>query len=569
MATLAGNLNPPFLAGTFPDNQPNFPPSEGLPVGFIVAGVMMGEAEVGELDQNQPIDMHGRTFVGYEWRTFFHDYYNRVWLVPNVVDFGSLTTTTTSTVFMWNAHLDPVTLDEIEDAPDASLSLSGLDVPMGLKALAGTYFGVVADINGDPSINSKFSFVFGTEVVELPVLGTRSRLWPWPPNWDDGFEVTYTFKTEIITSSDGSEQRQADRQTPRKEFRFESIVHEGQWREFVRHVNVWQGRATIMPEFSKFFRNASAMIDGQNFILADTVPDWLVTGVLVVFIDKDRRVLRTVESVVGNTVTLNANVEGDWLASTKIFKAVSGRLGAQMGGNQHTNRTATISVTFSADPGVEVYPDAGAPTFAHNGRELFLKRPNWADTLSPSFQTHLETVDYGTGRIDYFLPITFNDRFHKGNYVAQDIASANEVEKFHRRVAGQLREFYMPTFTEDLVIMETIPLGTVSMRIAGPETANDYAIDTVYKDLIIFFHDGTYLVRRVQNIYAVDDSTGNDTIIQVTEAFPFEVAPSAIRQICWLPLWRMATDALTFNYLTDEVAEFALNMKTLEYEDAE
>lgn len=569
MATFAGSMDPSFLAFPRVDNQPNLPPTSGIPLGLRGVVGMPGR-EIGAFEQNQPINILDRTFDGYDWRTFFHDYYNRVWFVPNQVDFGPLTATTDESVFMWNAHLKSVTLETVTLPTDDSLSMTGVALPLTLKALAGTYFSVWADVNGDPTINDQFLFNFDPlEVVALPVLGTRARLWPWPPNWDDGFEVTYTYKTEIITSDNGKEQRQATRQTPRKEFRFESIVHEGQWREFVRHMNAWQGRATVMPEFSKYFRSASAVVDGQGYIMAETVPDWAVSGTLVVLLDSARRVLRTIDDVSGNMVAFTGNVKGDWPAGVKVHKATSGRLGVQVSGSQHTNRTATISVTFSADPGVEVYPDAGAAPVMFNGRELFLKRPNWADTLSPNFQSYLQTVDYGVGRLDYFLPITYNDRFHKGNYVAQDIASAEDIERFQRRVLGQLSEFYMPTFTEDLVIMEPALATTVSLRIAGPETARDYSLDTIYKDLIIFLHDGTYLPRHVQSIFEVDDAQGNDTIIQVTEAFPVDLDEFNVRQICWMPLWRMASDAITFNYLTDEVAEFALNMKTLEYEDAE
>ena len=95
------------------------------------------------------------------------------------------------------------------------------------------------------------------------------------------------------------------------------------------------------------------------------------------------------------------------------------------------------------------------------------------------------------------------------------------------------------------------------------------ALDTIYKDLIIFLEGGSYLMRRVQSIYEVDDTYGNDSIVQVTTAFPSTITPDMIRQICWMPLWRLASDSMTFSFVTDTVCQFAMTMKTLEYEDAE
>jgi hypothetical protein len=42
-----------------------------------------------------------------------------------------------------------------------------------------------------------------------------ARLWPYAPDWSRSFDVTRSYKTDIFTSRDGTEQRRAIRDAPR------------------------------------------------------------------------------------------------------------------------------------------------------------------------------------------------------------------------------------------------------------------------------------------------------------------------------------------------------------------
>lgn len=570
MVTLAGTMRKDFALFAWDSHQPAWPATEGLPLGLRTNGIDAASMDRGDFTENLPTDFLSRTFAGWTYSLFFHDYYNRVWIIPSTVDFGPVTAETTANVFLWNAFLHSVDLTAVGAGSDPSVTLTGLTVPTTYKSLAGAYFGVKTGVDGPANIDTAFTFTFGTfDEAVLPVLGTRARLWPWPPNWESGFEVNYELRTEIITSDSGEEQRSAIRQSPRKTFRFTSHVHQNEFRAFARQMNAWHDLTTAVPEFSKFFRSAAAIPDGTDSVLVESVPDWAVAGTLVALIYEGKRILRTIDSVAGLTIAFTSAVAGDFPVDLKIYKAVTGRLESNISASQYTNRLATVACVFNADPGVEVYPSAGPFSATHNGRELLLKRPNWGDRLAPSFTSYLKTVDYGVGRADYFSPIPYNDRFHKANYIGRDIAEGEEMERFYRRCLGQLHEFYMPTFTEDIVLKETLNMGATSMRIEGADFARDMQGDTIYKDLIVYTDDGNHYARHILSIYEVNDTFGNDTIIQIDEAFPLALSVYTVRQICWLPLWRLASDSMTFQYVTDEVTQFSMTMKTLEYRDAE
>lgn len=571
MASFPGALREPLgLLVPWQQLASELPPSDNRVPGNWLSASDAATLPRGAFQSSQPINFLPRTYVGDVMFSYFDDYYNRVWMVPGTIDFGPITATTYKQVYLWNAHQRPTTLNDIVPPSDTSVTLAGISEGTTFKALGGGFFEAWVNINGDPSVDATFNFDFlPTERTTLRLLAVRSRLWPFPPNWSDPFEVTFDYQTEVITSDSGKEQRRALRQTPRKSFAFSALAHDGDFRQFVRQMSVWQARSTIVPEFSSLVRLSAEAPDGASLLEVDGAANWLVPGKLVVLRHQRNWLLRTVLGVSGNLVSLTTPIDGDWPAATRLYSALSGRLSTQIQTRQHTNMTSVIDVRFSADPGVEPETIVPPATVLYRGREVMTKKPNWANAPTPEFVSKLETLDYGVGRLDYFIRVLFNDRYQKAEYLSFSRADADEMEAFFRRQMGQAGEFFMPTYTEDLRIKIASPATTSNLRIEGTGTAEDYASDSVYRDLIIFFADGTFLMRHVQSVYQVEDDIGADTIIQVDTPWPITVDPANIRQICWLPLCRLASDQLTFQWLTDETTQIAMTIKTLEYRDAE
>ncbi|MBK3745244.1 hypothetical protein G3A39_39355 [Paraburkholderia aspalathi] len=568
MVTVPGAL--PFATGKFKLGVTSVRlPTDGLGLGPWGALKSL-DGDVGAFISSQPANFLPRGYRGALMQSYFNDYYNRVWFVPTSLDFGPITTTSSKRVYLWNAHTRPTTLDEIVLPDDESITISGISTPATFKPLGGAYFTIWAAGDGQPSIDATFRFTFSPlEVVRLRTTGVRSRLWDFPPNWSSPYEVSLDFLSEIITSNSGKEQRRAIRQTPRKGFSFNSLVHGEKFRRFIRHMSVWQARSTVIPEFNRSTHLEIDLHAGQSGALVTKVPDWLVPGRLVVMMDKERSILRTIDAVVGNSISFSSTIDGEWPKGSRIYSAAAGRLGTQLQGTQHTNRAMSVGLRFAVDAGREEWPSAGVPDVMHRGREVFLKRPNWQGSPTPEFTSVIDKVDYGWGRDDNFLPVDFNTRYHKGEYLGINTDDVESIINFFRRQYGQVGEFFMPTFTEDLEFKYDAPLGTANIRVDGFGTADDYVAGTVYRDLVVFLNDGSYLLRSVQSIYQVSDHLGDDSVIQVATPWPLDLNVNNIRQVCWMPLWRFATDGLTIQYVTNEKAQIALSMKTLEYHPGE
>ena len=553
----------------------NLPSSVGAyigdPVNAVLGDEVIGGSFVVNLPASRPPTLN---YDGVVQFAFFDDFYNRVWFIPSTVDFGPITSATSKNVMMWNANLHTVTLESIDLPLDDSLSYGGLTLPLVIKALAARTVSIGVAADGDIEVSGTFTFHFDDDSVGfIPVSGVRSRVWAFSPSWASGVEVSIEYLTEVITSRIGKEQRIAGREEPRMEITFTSFANDYNFRKFLRQMTSWQNKTTLMPDFSHSIYLAETALEGDDVITFDSVDDWMVPDRVLIFMNANPSssefIVRKVESVVGNVVTLTASIDRDWPKGTKVYPAYTGRLGTQIGATQHTNRLIEANITFKAEPGFELWSNAGDAPLTYLGRELFLTKPDWSQSISPEFQAVMETIDYGIGRTTHTLPQEFGDRYHKATYTEMNRQSADDIVRMFRRQLGMQGEFFMPTFVEDLRLKLPAPIGTIGLRVEGVDTYKDYGTSTVYKNLIIFLKDGTYELCNVNDILLISDTDGDDSIISLTDALSRTVNPVDVMQICWLPLWRFVSDGLVAKWLTDEVAQIDLNMKTLEFVEAE
>lgn len=219
-----------------------------------------------------------------------------------------------------------------------------------------------------------------------------------------------------------------------------------------------------------------------------------------------------------------------------------------------------MEVTPASEP-VVALPDAPA---VFNGRELFAVKPNWASAPDVSYESEREVIDYARGRTETFTPIEFLTRVSKFTYTGRSYQDMNLIRQFFERMKGQRGEFYMPTWEDDVAVDFVSPPNTQTIRVAGPQFAADYGGSTVHRAIAVFLRDGTTIYNLVEDIFEVDDSDGNDSVIQVQDLWPVEISADTVKSISWLHVWRHATDTLTIEWLTNTVGQCQMTMRTLE-----
>jgi hypothetical protein len=391
---------------------------------------------------------------------------------------------------------------------------------------------------------------------------TDARLWRFPPNWSNAFDLEYEYKTDILISRSGKEQRHSLRQSPRKSASFSSMIHTKTLQDFVREMSAAQDAKFIFPEYTRWKLTSNQLNIGANTITLPVVPEWVFIGAVVVIRKQATLDFFEVANVIDNDVEFTTTATSIWPVGSLVHPGIYGFLTNDIAAKIATDRVGTVEVRFDFDPGAEPIPLPPSTPVVFNGRELFMQKPNWADALVLGFSNGTETLDYGYGRMARRNPVAFQTRQQKASYVGKTNAESFQLIDFFDRMQGRRDEFYMPTWEDDLTPLGGLLTGVASITVEGEQAAVDYLNDTVNKAIVVFLDDGSYLLRKVlTNGIAV--LSGN-TVIPIDTAWGDTIPSSRIKRVSWLPVWRFGSDKLTVQWLTNTVSQFALTFQTLE-----
>lgn len=513
-----------------------------------------------------PISELPRRKSGVKQHTFFDDFYERIYLLPNSVNFGSVTDDTEQAVVVWNAHTSPKVLRTIVPFNATGLQLIGQDTPNSFAPMQYKRYYVRATPEGPAYIDARYTFQFdGVEPHSiLSVFGSRAELWRIAPNWSNRYELTYAFSTDIFTSRSGKEQRRALRSTARMQVEFEALGYGDSLRWFNRTMTGWQRNAFLMPEYTRSVRVTSPMPAGAAQLTVDEVPSWLVQGASVVLVQDQQSGARLVESVAGNLVTFTSIGPENWIPGAKLHPGLSGRIATDMTSRRLTSEVGSIAVIFNETPGDSLPIPLPSAAVTYNGVEVVLHKPNYASPLRVTNSWQVENVDFNRGRTKVFSPVNFGTKVFQAEYLRIGRDSAQEFLNIFRRMKGRRGSFYMPTWENDLPPIDPISVGSFRIRTRGVDVERLLRGSTTHRCIAVFSEDGDVLFNRVEQIFTINDERGEDTILALAAAWPRPIPLERIQRICWMPQWRFGSDSLTVSWITDEVASITTSLQMLE-----
>lgn len=498
--------------------------------------------------------------------TYFDDYYNQIWIQPASFDFGSVSTESSKTVMLWNAFWRTrKTLASIQIESGEGMRLSGPAAPKTLRPLEHVQYSVTALVDGPATISTVYRFVFtGGPTVQLPVIGTRAKVWMWPVNWRDSYKLTYDFLTEIFVTHSGREQRIAKRLTPRKTLSFTASLSGDAFAKFKDLMWSWQHRTLVVPEETRKTTLSGSLFPGADSVDIANPPSWIQPEATLVLEYAGNREIRVVESVAGDSVTFKTVSENGFPAGSTVYYGVFGYLSDSIRAVRKTNSTAEVGVVFNVKPASEAIYTGGTPWAKLNGREIFDKRPNWATDIAGTHSHDVYDLDYGFGTTSRFTPVQYGRVLRQAAYLARTVDEADQMLDFFCRHYGQQGEFYVPTWEPDIKPGAVADASSSTLIVAGRELFDSYATSTVNRALAVRFSDGSMLYRAILSIDLITTIDGIATSITVDGVWGRTFGPDDIDYVCWLLASRFASDGLTIEFLTDSVAQFQITTQSVE-----
>lgn len=376
-------------------------------------------------------------------------------------------------------------------------------------------------------------------------------------NWSSPVVENYEFKTDIVTSQSGREQRRSLRRNPRLAIETRINPVGASLIKLRRQLSFWGQYPFWQPDWVRSAPVASAVSVGVTSIpISQPLRGAKVGAKVVINMPSGSAPAYTLESVSDTSLRLSGPVLELIPAGTPVHLAYQGYIPSGQQSKLVTDRVATMVNRFEADP-TEILPiDAGVAGQTFSGLEVVALRPNWQNTVDLSHDYEVYDVDNGRGVKQRYHPVSYNRPTTKWMMRNMDRSRSEAVLQFFARMKGRLRVCYLPSLIDDLPPKAALLKGSDKFKVAGLE-AMQYWDGAVQRAIRIEGEDGTIWYRRV---ISMAQATA-DTEVRVDTPWPGDLV---VKQISWMARCRLASDLLVLSWLTDSISECDLSFTLLE-----
>lgn len=201
----------------------------------------------------------------YDW------FYDKVYLLPSVINLGNFSGEQVVTVRLWNAKKIPLTLTHLSLSQIDGVVLQHDPLPKTLKALESFKVVVTISDNGSPVLDGEVLFHLQGEAARvLTILGNRTVPWRYFPNWHNPVSERLCFLTQVLQSITGAEQRTAKRLSPRRTFDFSLCLEEAEANHFSQLLFRYSDKVFDVPLFTQAVLLETALVAGFTKIPLET-----------------------------------------------------------------------------------------------------------------------------------------------------------------------------------------------------------------------------------------------------------------------------------------------------------
>lgn len=475
--------------------------------------------------------------------TPFDAWYDRIWIFPPVLRPINPQLDTDIPFGIFNAFNALATLSSISASGNTGLTLDieATDTIAGLT---------VRDVNiqigptAPSTVSAFYTFVFDLDSVTFTFLATVVDFVTMFP--DDPVTEILGWKTQIITNFDGSEQRIALREEPRRNVEFSFLLDARERRQQYRRMHRSLGADIVVPFYWYGARVAAAASAGATQIYFDPAKTDVRDGDYIVISDPVTLTgqIATIDEVQSDgatlTGTLASAITTRMIVAPGFFCRLIDRTGLKM-------RTVAGEVEIKAESLIS-RPDFARPGSAvtistFGGYNVLDRQPVARIDSDEIFEAGYDLIDYDVGRAQ--IDMGWSHPFVSGRRQFRIDREGNPAEMdfwrdFLDATRGQQAAFLMQTWHSDLVPVANPEVSSNLITLPNAEYATELFPYETYKRLVIVSASGT-VYREVESVEVEEDGTAS---VYLANEFGDDPADVAISRISFLNLVRLASDSV-------------------------
>lgn len=378
-----------------------------------------------------------------------------------------------------------------------------------------------------------------------------ARVWPVPPNWDNGVTETLAWSTDVLQASGTaiSKHRQL-LVAPRRGFAFE-ILEDRQARRVADALLAGYGGDWLLPIWPDVqFVAGLDLVAGDEFIACETVGFDFASGAKALLWSgvNDWEVV-DVDEVTDTGLALAAPLAATWTeGGVRLYPLRRARVHDGAEETLYSDDASKRSMTFDIADACD-WPALSVDEIAtYLGHPVLDVRPTETDDATASYSRLAQTVDYGTADpLVHDLPGVAL-RAQKSQWALGDRAAHTWFRSLLYTLCGRRSPIWMPSWASDLVPTAAIAAGDTALTI-------EWAAYTLFglgqanrQYVRIELVDGTVLYRR---IVAAVEGDATETLTLSSSLSDSSIQPGAVRLISFMALSTLASDAIEIDHKAD------------------
>ena len=400
----------------------------------------------------------------------------------------------------------------------------------------------------------------------------------------------YEFKTDIIKSYGGQEQRIALRDEPRHFLSYDYTAmkpFEAQWLRAV--VRMKQSSPLYIPMWhTPLYLTEEALIDSKSINIEETSMFDLRRCIAIIVFKEDNikgenKYYQTLSYGDGGRIGLYKKLkDGLNPKNAYIYPLIKCSLQPITGLDYIFSNGTNITINFEdimEESPVKVpykylfdYYDNYKGRNIHNipykhlGENVLTLSPQWVDDSSVTLDIEKNTVklDNDTGIFLYDSKNNLSYDKSTYNWYLMNKAEINNMIKFFYRIKGMYKSFYMPSWVNDFIPCFDIKYGQNYIYTEFDSLYKYYLSNNRKKKIIIFTKDlKSYIVDILSLTFETiaDKKYGK---LLLANPITVDLSLSNIKMISYFNHVRLDSDELQLNYESTQVAQVTLTTKEVD-----
>lgn len=508
-------------------------------------------------------DILSVAFSGFREPTFFDDLYFKIHFTPGKVDLGNVLSAQTQEVRVWNAFLSDKTMSSYLEPSAQGINVTEpVSTPYVMTALEELSYTVTVSTDGPPQFSEQIVWTIEGVEYAVPVTGQRVVVWPFGPNWDQPLNESLEWKTDIVTSYDGTEERRSLRSKPRRRINYRLTLHGNELNQFQNLLFGWQDRQYAMPVWQDKALIADMVAAGETVIpVATAVRSFFKGGLAILIKDTYTFEVFEIAEVHDDSLVTVEPLEFTWNARTRLYPVNLGTLPSSIPTQRLTSKVMIGQIEFMADP-VKTdpfIPDEPAVE-SMDGYELVYRKPNWSSPVGYDMESDSVLLDYESGAVQKVQKPAFPRQTRRVRWLLKSKADIASFRAFLGRMKGRYTPAYVPTWFGDFEVTGVSGLGSFAITVRRSQYGSMVGVATTQFAVLIRMRDGRKIVRKITGVSSPNQES---EMLNIDEQLPFEVNPTNTLMVSLIHLCRLAQDGVTINYQSDSVSTVEMTMVTV------